>query len=349
DSTRISLTFDGIQLNDSGNYAIFSNQQVDPELIEQVNVNLGSTDVDSPTASAVGGTVNYRTMTPTKEIGLRVVGSVGDWDYWRLFGVFNTGEIGPWHTRAFVSGSRTKNFVPFNNYGKISKQQYNAKILQPIGSNGDFISIAGHYNENRNNFFGSLPLRTDLTQSATDNRDRLPGANSTNRYPRNGHERCYMINFPCTTDVPQAGVVDRPTPTVFGSASCGTEFDRRYNPSNTGNIRGASKFTLGDGLVLTVDPSYQYVKANGGGTVTAQEGLRDINPIDPPGSEGATSTPAQCALGNTAFRTCIPGFFGGSPFFGRDVNGDGDTLDSVTGLSPSQTHTDRFGVIAGLR
>src|SRR5918998_3150451 len=41
DSTRISLTFDGIQLNDSGNYAIFSNQQFDPELMEQVNVNLG--------------------------------------------------------------------------------------------------------------------------------------------------------------------------------------------------------------------------------------------------------------------------------------------------------------------
>jgi iron complex outermembrane receptor protein len=30
-SDRISLTFDGIQLNDSGNYAIFSNQQIDPE------------------------------------------------------------------------------------------------------------------------------------------------------------------------------------------------------------------------------------------------------------------------------------------------------------------------------
>ena len=51
--------FDGIPLNDTGNYAIFSNQQLDPEMIEQVNVSLGSTDVDSPTASAAGGTVNY--------------------------------------------------------------------------------------------------------------------------------------------------------------------------------------------------------------------------------------------------------------------------------------------------
>ncbi len=58
DGNRISLTFDGVPLNDSGNYAIFSNQQLDPELVEQVNVGLGVTDVDSPTASAAGGTVN---------------------------------------------------------------------------------------------------------------------------------------------------------------------------------------------------------------------------------------------------------------------------------------------------
>jgi iron complex outermembrane receptor protein len=356
DSTRISLTFDGIQLNDSGNYAIFSNQQLDPELIEQVNVNLGSTDVDSPTASAVGGTVNYRTMTPTKDFGVRMVAGFGDWNYWRLFGVVNTGEIGPFHTRAFFAASRTKNDVPFNNYGKISKQQYNGKIWQPIGSNGDFISIAGHYNQNRNNFFGSLPLRTDLTIGPTnspgDRLDRLVGPNSNNRYPRNGDERFYSINFPCQVDTPQAGVADTPAPAPFAQASCGTEFDRRYNPSNTGNVRIASKFTLMDGLVLTVDPSYQYVKANGGGTVNGFEGLRDIDP-DPISASGApnfanTTTCAATPV-PTANVNCMPGFFGGSAFFGRDINGDGDVLDQVTVLSPSQTHTDRYGVIAGLR
>ena len=129
DSTRISLTFDGIQLNDSGNYAIFSNQQIDPELIEQVNVNLGSTDVDSPTASAVGGTVNLRTMTPTKDMRRpRRSARSAKFDFRRIFGVFDTGEFGPWGTRAFVSASTAKNDIPFNNYGKIDKQQYNAKI-----------------------------------------------------------------------------------------------------------------------------------------------------------------------------------------------------------------------------
>ena len=345
DSSRISLTFDGIQLNDSGNYAIYSNQQLDPELIEQVNVNLGSTDVDSPTASAVGGTVNYRTLTPTREMGFRGAASVGDWDFWRLFGMLNTGEIGPWGTRAFLSASATKNNVPFNNYGKVDKQQYNGKIWQPIGTNGDFVALAGHYNQNRNNFFGSLPLRHDLDQSATNNLIRLPGANSNNRYPLNRDERFYLLNYPCTVDVPQAGVGDSPAPApATNLVSCGTEFDRRYNPSNTGNIRGSSRFTLGDGLVFTFDPSYQYVKANGGGTVTAQEGLRDVNPA------GGTASVATCrTTPNSATNTCIPGYFGGSPFFGRDINGDGDALDSVTVVAPSQTQTHRYGVITGLR
>ena len=315
-SDRVSLTFDGIQLNDSGNYAIYSNQQLDPELIEQVNVNLGSTDVDSPTASATGGTVNYRSIVPTTKMGARFSGSIGDFNFRRFFGLINTGEIGPWGTRAWFSASTAKNDVPFNNYGKVDKQQYNGKVYQPIGNNGDFVAVAGHYNENRNNFFGSVNLRND--------RDVPAG------FPQNHADRFYGINYPCTVDTPQAGVADSPgTSTGPGAtdssfSTCGTEFDRRYNPSNTGNIRGQSRFTIRDGLVLTVDPSYQYVKANGGGTVTANEGTRKV------GSSQLT------------------GFIGGSPYFGRDLNGDGDTLDRVSMLAPSQTHTDRYGVIANL-
>jgi iron complex outermembrane receptor protein len=50
DSQRIALLQDGVPLNDSGNYAIYPNQQMDSELIAKVDVNTGTTDVDSPTA-----------------------------------------------------------------------------------------------------------------------------------------------------------------------------------------------------------------------------------------------------------------------------------------------------------
>jgi iron complex outermembrane receptor protein len=87
------------------------------------------------------------------------------------------------------------------------------------------------------------------------------------------------------------------------------------------------------------------VLANGGGTVTAQEGaVRDINPT------GGTATVAQCrTTPSSANNTCVAGYLGGSPYFGRDLNGDGDTLDTVTMLAPSNTNTNRYGVIANLR
>lgn len=316
DNTRVSQTFDGVPLNDSGGYALYSNQQLDPELIEQVSVNLGSTDVDSPTAAATGSTVNYRTRNPSEKPGFKVVMSAGEYDFMRAFGMFDTGTFTSFGTRAFISASRATNDTVFGP-GKIDKQQYNAKVYQPIGSNGDFVSIAGHYNENRNNFFGSMPLRSDLTQSATNSAPRIAGPESSNRFPQTRDERFYVI-APCTIPAGVTGVAD-------AASACGSSFDYRSNPSNTGNIRVNSRFTLADGLVLTVDPSYQYVKANGGGTVTASEGTLAIGGLP---------------------RT---GFIGNNYYAGIDLNGDTDKLDMVRLLAPSQTQTHRFGLISSLR
>ena len=162
DGNRISLTFDGVPLNDSGNYAIFSNQQLDPELIEQVNVGLGVTDVDSPTASAAGGTVNYRTLVPDAGAAAsRGTISAGTDDYRRFFGMINTGEFGPLGTRAWVVVQRCHRTTSSRARAAINKKQFNARIYQPLANRGDFLSLAGHYNRNRNNFYRN-PSVTDL-------------------------------------------------------------------------------------------------------------------------------------------------------------------------------------------
>ena len=320
---RISQTLDGIPLNDTGNYALYTNQQVDPEIIDNVNVNLGVTDVDSPTASATGGTINIRTREPGDELGMVATASygnilsdgAGDRPYVRFFGMVDTGDLTGLGTKAFVSGSWTNYDNPFNNYGKVEKKQFNARIWQDLGDNGDFIAIAGHYNENRNNFFGSFNI--------LDIRERIEADDKESRF--------YEINYPCTVDAPTAGVRDIDN-------NCGAEFDRRYNPSNTGNIRGASRFSLAENVTLTIDPSYQYVKANGGGDEELLEQrcfYADVNgrircTTEDNGTQGYT------------------GFLGGGYYFGRDLNGDGDTLDEVTGHDPSQTQTDRYAVISNL-
>lgn len=313
DDTRISQTFDGIPLNDTGNYALYSNQQLDPELITQVNVNLGSTDVDSPTAAASGSTVNYRTRNPRDEFGVRLQGSAGDFEFFRVFGVVDTGVFTPWGTKAFIAASSATNNAVWGHRGKIDKQQYNARVYQPIGSNGDFISVAGHYNENRNNFFGSVSLRDDIAVA------------SSGGFPKNRAEREY-VTARCLITTGRRGFADT-------ANSCGSTFDERYNPSNTGNVRINSRFTLAENLTLTVDPSYQYTKANGGGTATAREGFGDID----------------LRSGAANVRNSV-GYIGGSPYFGGvDLNGDGDTLDQVRVLAPSQTQTHRYGVISSLR
>ena len=100
-------------------------------------------------------------------------------------------------------------------------------------------------------------------------------------------------------------------------AGCTNYYNLRINPSNTGNIRGQSRFTLADGIILTVDPSYQYVLANGGGTTVFSESDRQLK-----GSATSSS--------------------------GVDLNGDGDTQDRVRLFTPNNTNTNRIGLTSSL-
>lgn len=321
DGARVSLTFDGIPLNDTGNYSQYSNQQLDPELIERASVNTGSTDVDSPTASATGGSINYTTLRPTADMGGWLQGSLGDFSYRRIMGLFNTGEIGPWGTTAWVAASYT-DYDKFKGLGELEKTQYNAKIYQPLGDNGDFFAISGHYNENRNNAYNGPSLRTatgfcDVAQTiACGDQVSAP----SNPY---GWDIDFNRTYnPIVTGA--GGVQSDPSVTAANGdlrGNNGSYYGLRINPSNTGNVRGQSRIHLMDNLVFTFDPSFQYTLANGG-------------------SQNATLSERDALL---------RGQIGAAaPTVGIDLNGDGDTLDSVRVMTPSNTNTHRYGVNSSL-
>jgi iron complex outermembrane receptor protein len=154
---RISLTFDGIQLNDSGNYAIYTNQMIEGELISEAYVQTGATDVDSMTASATGGTINVNTIKPSQDFGGVVKLSVGEEDRRYGFVKIETGRFGPYGTRAFFAYTSdqydTWMVETSSQPGKIQKSQFNFRVYQDLGDKGSFISLAGHYNENRNRIY----------------------------------------------------------------------------------------------------------------------------------------------------------------------------------------------------
>lgn len=304
DSQRVALLQDGVPLNDSGNYAIFPNQQLESDLIERATVNLGTTDVDSPTAAAAGGTINYITKKASREFGVRGELGYGSDDFQRYYGTIESGEIGPFGTRMWVSGLYTRNDLvkphnsPISPSGKIQKKQFNARIDQDFGDIGQ-ASLLFNYNENRNNFINRISLATFARQGVT-----AAGLPDTS----------LVAATSCARPTPAAGSAQVDN---AGAFTCPTGYyNFNINPSNTGNIRGLSQWKLGDQITLTVDPSFQYVLANGGGVQVFAENDAQLR-------------------GNTASA-------------GVDLNGDGDILDRVYLYRPNTTNTRRYGVTSSL-
>ncbi|HEX7852161.1 MAG TPA: TonB-dependent receptor [Sphingobium sp.] len=311
DGARISATFDGIQVNDSGNYAVYTNQQLDPELIQDVTVNFGATDVDSPTASASGGTVNYRTRLPKDKLGAMLTYSHGSFNYNRVIGVIDTGEFTSFGTKAFFAASRTK-YDQYRGPGTLEKTQFNARIYQPLGDNGDFLSLAGHYNRNRNAFYrrvGITDIRTRLPGAIPDNSAISPATPLDLGTLNKGQlENLFGNNYDasCQLSRPGAGAQN-------DTSLCGSYYGYNINPSNTANVRFQSRFTATDKLIFTLDAAYQYTKANGGGSRVLSE------------------SSSQWGAG------------------GVDINRDGDRLDSIRVYFPSNTQTHRLSAVASAR
>ena len=303
DSQRIALLQDGVPLNDSGNYAVYPNQQLEPDLIERVTVNLGTTDVDSPTAAAAGGTVNYITKRASEEFGVRAEVGVGSNDMQRYYATIDSGAFGPFGTKMWISGMYQKydHFRPHNSPikapGGIEKKQFNARVDQEFGNVGQ-ASLIFHWNENRNHFINRINLLTFQRQGVT-----AAGAPDTS----------LVAPSVCVRPTPGPGAqVDNST----GFTCPSNFFEYSINPSDTGNIRGLSSWNLGDQLTLTVDPSFQYVLANGGG--------------------------AQIWAEND------PQLRGNSTAAGVDLNGDGDILDRVYLYRPNTTNTRRYSLTSSL-
>ncbi|MEE3623307.1 TonB-dependent receptor [Nitrospirillum sp. BR 11752] len=300
DGNRVSLTFDGIPLNDTGNYAIYSNQVIDEELVNRATVNIGTTDVDSPTASATGGTINVQTRKPLDELGVEGKLSFGSNDYKRIFTVLDTGDFGPGNrTSAFLAASY-QDYNKFKGYGELQKKQFNTRIYEDLGG-GDFISVAAHYNENRNNSY----MTTSRANIAAN----------------------YFTDYN-NTWVPQTAVAGVADQTTNGKASTSINgidnnyYKVRVNPSNTGNIRGQSRFHLSDDVMLTVDPYFQYTLANGGGTNYLSE--TDARLIGAAGKAKSLSPD------------------------GGTTPADSDTLDNILFYAPSNTNTFRSGVTSSV-
>ncbi len=255
DGAHVSFQLDGSPINDTGNYASYPGEYEVSELTDHVVVNLGATDVDSPTASAVGGTINIVTKKPSDTFLAIGKGTGGSDAYGRSYFELDPGSFGGWSS--FVSG----NFVHAQKYkgdGTLTRQGYDFRVMKQFSGGHDFISLTGTWVYNTPYFYydasraqlASIGGRTDFDYNTV---WVAPTA-------INGH-----------ADTTPSGPA--PTPTnVTGFAGSDTNFWKLHdNPVKFGVLRGSSLFTLFDGVSLTFDPSFFYTLANGGGSTATSE------------------------------------------------------------------------------
>jgi iron complex outermembrane receptor protein len=173
------------------------------------------------------------------------------------------------------------------NPGDLERKAVNGRIYQPIRGNGDFLSVAFRYQEDRNNTYGNK---------------NVDAFNAGSPIAAGNTASCQLL-------APGAGRQDQGSNAL--NPGCGTFYGTFFNPTDSFNVRGQSRFTVTDKLTLTVDPQFSYTLANGGGIQSIEETDQRL--------QGTIYNPATAAT-----RTAN----------GVDLNGDGDILDRIRLYSP---------------
>lgn len=308
DGNHVAITIDGTPVNDSGNYASYPGEYLPAEVTDRVTVNVGGAEVDAPTASSLGATINIVTKMPPTAFGLQGSIAGGSYSYIRNYEELDTGEIGPIGTRAFFAFDYT-DADKYKGAGTLNRIGVNGRIYQPIRDH-DFISVTYLYVQERSYFYQS---------------------SSAAQFAQYGSSIDYNTQWgvptPATagaSGTPQ-GIGPAVSPAIpgFEQGNDANYWALHPNPVNFGDIRAQSKFDLSHGFTFTFDPSFFYTLANGGGTTSLKE-----------------SDPRL--IGNGALNNCsVAGA-------GVDLIGDGNCKGTLLVYSPSDTQTDRFGILSSL-
>lgn len=249
DGAHVAVVLDGAPLNDTGNYAVFPGEYLIGELVDHITVNIGSSDVDSPSASALGATINVVSKKPLDTMGVRGELSFGSYQYVRAFGEIDTGTIGSHGATAFVAGE----YAYENNFkgrpGDALRWDLSGRIFQPL-RDSDFISISGIFTSER----------------------QYPAFRASPAVLASSHDPYFLgDNYTFTPETVRPGVADT-VPTNVGPAGNDANFWALFpNPVDFASIRGQSRFALRPNLTLTFDPSFLYTLANGGGSLSLSE------------------------------------------------------------------------------
>jgi len=151
-SDQVGMSVDGMPINDSGNYALYSNLLGDPENIDQIFVTQGSSEADGPHIGSSGGNIGLVTIRPTKDSGVFVKQVVGSNGTMKSFARVNTGEIDGFSS--WLSTSHEEGQM-WRGSGAVRADKVEWDSFFDMGS-GNTANLIIKYHEQENNSYSQL-------------------------------------------------------------------------------------------------------------------------------------------------------------------------------------------------
>ncbi|WP_300626879.1 TonB-dependent receptor [Pseudomonas sp.] len=151
-SDQVGMSVDGMPINDSGNYALYSNLLGDPENIDQIFVTQGASEADGPHIGSSGGNIGIVTIRPTKETGAFVKQVVGSNATRKTFARLNTGEVNGLSN--WLSVSHTEGDM-WRGSGAVRADKVEWNSFFDAG-NGNTANLILKYHEQDNNSYSQL-------------------------------------------------------------------------------------------------------------------------------------------------------------------------------------------------
>jgi iron complex outermembrane receptor protein len=105
-SDQMGFTINGAPVNDSGSFAVYPQEYADQENLCEIFVTQGSTDTEAPHIGASGGNIGMTTCGPKDEFGGKVTLSGGQLSFKRAFFRVDTGLFANGMLKAFISVSK---------------------------------------------------------------------------------------------------------------------------------------------------------------------------------------------------------------------------------------------------
>jgi iron complex outermembrane receptor protein len=153
-SDQLGMTIEGAPVNDSGNYALYPQEYVDSENIQQVSIAQGAADLDSPHIGATGGVINLYMRDPSKERQVYTSFTYGSHNLARMFARVDSGQIG--NFRGMISYSRyTRDH--WSGVGGDNRWHLDGKFVWDVGE-ANHVRASLIYNEAKNNFYANPSL-----------------------------------------------------------------------------------------------------------------------------------------------------------------------------------------------